>query len=38
VTEGSVGNFKTRRVVRIFESNDRRRMSGGGTLSSQKIS
>jgi hypothetical protein len=34
--EGSVRNFKSRRVIRTFESNGRR--SGGGTLNIQKIS
>ena len=35
--ERSVGNFETRRVVRSFESDSRRRPSGGGTLSCEKI-
>jgi hypothetical protein len=32
VKEGSIGNFMLRKVVRTFESNDRRRTSCGGTF------
>jgi hypothetical protein len=35
--EGSIGNLKTRRIVRAFKSNDGRRKSGGGSLNSKHI-
>jgi hypothetical protein len=37
VKERSIGNFKMRRIVRTFESNDRRGTIGGGNLDCQKI-
>jgi hypothetical protein len=35
--EGSTDNFKMRWFVQILYDNDKRRMSGGGTLKSQMI-
>jgi hypothetical protein len=35
--ERSIGNFKTKKVVRTIDSNDRGRTNGEGTLNSRKI-
>jgi hypothetical protein len=35
--EGSIGNLKTRRIVRALKSNDRLGTGGGGSLNSTHI-